>query len=32
VNKQLAVLETDSRAEQRASAPGSAEEKTVRLA
>jgi len=32
VNKQLAVLEADSRAEQRAAAPGSAEEKTVRLA
>lgn len=32
VNKQLAILEADSRAEQRAAAPSSAEEKTVRLA
>jgi transposase len=31
-HKQLAVLEADSRAEQRAAAPGSAEAKTVRLA
>jgi transposase len=32
VNQQITVLEADSRAEQRAAAPGSAEEKTVRLA
>jgi transposase len=32
VNKQLAVLEADSRAEQCAAAPGSTEAKTVRLA
>ncbi|MFZ0763941.1 MAG: IS110 family transposase [Bradyrhizobium sp.] len=32
VNRQIAVLEADSRAEQRAAAPGSAEQKTVRLA
>jgi transposase len=32
VNKQLAVLEANSRAEQRAAAPRSAEAKTVRLA
>ena len=32
VSKQLAALEADSRAEQRAAAPGSAEAKTVQLA
>jgi len=32
VNQQLGVLEANSRAAQRAAAPGSAEEKTVRLA
>jgi transposase len=32
VHKQLAVLEADSKAEQRAAAPGSAEDKIVRLA
>jgi transposase len=32
VHKQLAVLEANSRAEQRAAAPGSSEEKTVHLA